>query len=439
MVTLEQIMQAQRVVEGHINHTPVLTSASLSKMAGCELFLKAENLQRTGSFKVRGAINKLSSLTSEQRTHGVVAASAGNHAQGVAIAALNLGIPATIVMPEGASLAKVAATRGYGADVILHGRDFDEAAAHARQLREERSLTLIPAFDDELIIAGQGTIGLELVKEAPDMEMVVVPVGGGGLISGIALAIKGLLPHVKIVGVQSSSAPAAAISYRSKTMETVRPGDTIADGIAVGKPGELTLPMMLELVDDMVQVDDEEISQAMVLLLECCKLVVEGAGAVGVAALLSGKVPCQGSKVVSILSGVNIDVSLLDKIVEHGLTTSGRYLVLRVNMQDRPGRLSRLLDLVADSKGNIMYVEHHRTGLPLPMGTVQVELTVETRNSEHTEEICQALTRAGYSEEAAGTRPPLQARILGSAASRPLVRSFIEDTRSLGTELAGLR
>ncbi len=426
MVTLDQVIQAQKVIEGYINHTPVLTSTSLSKMADCELLLKAENLQRTGSFKVRGAVNKLAALTPEQRKMGVVAASAGNHAQGVAIAATNLGVPATIVMPEGASLAKVAATRGYGANVILHGRDFDEAVSHARQLQQAHGLTFISAFDDELIIAGQGTIGLELVKEAPDLQMVIVPVGGGGLISGIALAIKGHLPQVKIIGVQSSAAPAVTESYRSKTLHPHRPGDTLADGIAVGRPGDITLPIILELVDDMILVDDEEISQAMVLLLERCKLVVEGAGAVGVAAVLSGKVSCHGLKVVSVLSGGNIDVSLLDKVVEHGLTTSGRYLVLTVNMEDRPGRLAKLLELVADLKGNIMYVEHHRSGLPLPIGAVQVELEVETRHSDHAEEICKAMSEAGYSEDEieGGIKP--QAKVLGSRAPRPLIRSFTE-------------
>lgn len=425
-VTIDQIIQAQGVIERYINQTPILTSSSLSRMADCQLLLKAENLQRTGSFKVRGAVNRLSALTSDQREKGVVAASAGNHAQGVAVAASNLGVPATIVMPEAASLAKIAATRGYGANVILLGTNFDEAVAHAKRLQDEHGLTFIPAFDDELVIAGQGTIGLELIKEAPELQMVMVPVGGGGLISGIASAIRGQLPNVKIIGVQSSLAPAVAESYDSKSIRAHRPADTLADGIAVGRPGELTLPIILDLVDDMVLVDDEEISQAMVLLLERCKLVVEGAGAAGVAAILSGKVSCRGVRVVSVLSGGNIDVSLLDKVVEHGLTTSGRYLVLKVNMQDRPGRLARLLELIAGLKGNVTYVEHHRGGLPLPIGMVEVELEVETRNSDHAEEICQAMTEAGYSEGDIGARARVQARVLGSSASRPLVRSFTE-------------
>ena len=398
MITIDDILRAQSEIKALVHRTPVLSSESISRMAGCRLFLKAENLQRTGSFKVRGAFNKMSNLSPEARTKGVVAASAGNHAQGVALAAALLGVRATIVMPEMASLAKVEATKGYGARVILHGDNFDQAVAKAQEMEQNEGLTLVPAFDDAHVIAGQGTLGLEVLEQVSEPDVILVPVGGGGLISGVALAAKSLRPSVRVIGVQASAATAGLRSYKEGQVLASTPHNTLADGIAVGAPGQLTLPMMLKLVDDIVEVSEEDISQAMVLLLERAKLVVEGAGAVSIAALLSGKVQGQGQVVVAVLSGGNIDVGLLDRVVEHGLTTAGRYLIIRVKMEDRPGRLAQLLGHMATMKVNVLEVEHHRTGLPLAVSQVEVQLTLETRNTEHGEEICRRLRSVGYTE-----------------------------------------
>ncbi|MBM2826899.1 MAG: L-threonine ammonia-lyase [Dehalococcoidia bacterium] len=429
MITIDDILKAHSAIQDLVHRTPVLSSESIGRMARCRLFLKAENLQRTGSFKVRGAFNKMSNLSPEARSKGVVAASAGNHAQGVALAASRLGVRATIVMPEMASLAKVEATKGYGAKVILHGDNFDQAVSKARELEYNEGLTLIPAFDDPHVIAGQGTLGLEVLEQVTEADVILVPVGGGGLISGVALAVKALRPSVRIIGVQASAATAALRSYTERRVMSVTPHNTLADGIAVGAPGQLTLPMMLKLVDDMVEVSEEEISQAMVLLLERTKLLVEGAGATPLAALLSGKVSCQGQTVVAVLSGGNIDVGLLDRVVEHGLTTAGRYLIIRVKMDDRPGRLAHLLDHIAAIKVNVLEVEHHRTGLPLPVGQVEVQLTLETKTSEHGEEICKRLRSAGYMEtgtEAYGLerKPKEDLARASSITSKGLVRYF---------------
>ena len=410
-VTLQDVRRARSVIADLALRTPMLPAHSLGGLAGCDLLLKAENLQRAGSFKVRGAANKIAALTPEQKASGVIAASAGNHAQGVALAAGNLGIPCTIVMPSGASLPKVEATRGYGATVILQGDDFDQAQKHARHLMRENGATFIPAFDDPAIIAGQGTIGLEMLEQAEDLDVVIVPVGGGGLISGIGLAIKETVPGVKVIGVQAEAATALVDSYKANRRLTVRGKATVADGIAVGTPGRLTLPLVRQYVDELVVVEEEEITQAMMLVLERGKLLVEGAGAVGLAAVLGGKVQIAGKKVAVVLSGGNVDAHLIARMVEHGLAHAGRYLVLRVMVEDRPGRLSRLLSVVSGTEANVLDIGHLRHAPSVHLGQVEIQLTLETRNIAHAEEVRDRLRDAGYtlyeSAPPDGLAPPL--------------------------------
>lgn len=395
-VTLQDVQRARNAIVHLALRTPVLPALTLGQMAGCEIFLKAESLQRAGSFKVRGAANKIAALTPEQKARGVIAASAGNHAQGVALAAANLGIPCTIVMPTGASLPKVEATRGYGATVLLQGNDFDQAQRHGRRVMRENNLSLIHAFDDPAIVAGQGTIGLEMLEQVEDLDMVMVPVGGGGLISGIGLAIKETAPGIKIVGVQAEAATAVVDSYKTNRRITVKGRATVADGIAVGSPGRITLPLVSRYVDDMVTVAEEEITQAMMLLLERDKLLVEGAGAVGLAAVLGGKIQVAGKRVGVVLSGGNVDPHLIARVLEHGLAHAGRYLVFRVMVEDRPGQLSRLLNIVSSTDVNVLDIGHLRHAASVHMGQVEIQLTLETRNLAHTLEVREKLHEAGY-------------------------------------------
>lgn len=395
-VTLADIRAAAARLRGIAMRTPMLHSRYLSELTGADINLKAECLQRTGSFKVRGASNMIALLTAEERARGVIAVSAGNHAQGVAVASRAAGIAATVVMPQTATLAKVEATRGYGARVIQAGRTFADAAALMQQIAEERRLTIVPPFDDPRIIAGQGTLGIEIAQEVPDVDLVLVPVGGGGLISGIAVAARALAPRARIVGVQAAAVPGAAESFRLAEPTTAYHHDTIADGIAVATPGAITFAHFIRLVDDIVTVDEESITQAIVSLLERSKLVVEGAGAVGVAALLNGAVKPMGGRVVVVLSGGNLDLNLLGRIVEHGLAHAGRYLALRVLIVDRPGQLARVLSVIGDAGANVLDIEHHRTAPQLSFGRVEVELLLETRNQAHAEEVSHALESAGY-------------------------------------------
>jgi threonine dehydratase len=371
------IEAARAVLDGLVHRTPILRSESLSRMLGGEILTKAEHLQRTGSFKIRGAAVRIAALDDAARAAGVVTASAGNHAQGVAWAAARLGVAATIVMPTSASLAKVEATRGYGASVELHGETFEDAMARARQIVEERRATFVHPFDDPLVIAGQGTIGLEICEDVPHVDRVLVPVGGGGLAAGIATAVKALRPATSVVGVRPAQQPR-----------------TIADGAAVADLGEHTAPVLQALLDDVVAVDDEAISEAIVAYLERTKQVVEGAGALGLAALLAGKVTGTGTTLV-VASGGNIDPGLLMRVIRHGLGESGRYLFVRVLIDDRPGQLRDVLDLLAGQVVNVVSVVHHRAGA-LPLGRVEVELTVETRDRAHADEVVQALRAAGY-------------------------------------------
>lgn len=395
-VRLEDVRQAAEAVRAHVQVTPLLRAGALGQMAGVELYLKAENLQRTGSFKARGAFYRIGRLTAEERRRGVVAASAGNHAQGVALAARELGVRATVVMPEGAPLIKVESTRGYGAEVVLHGQDFDQAYRHARALQEQRGAVFVHAFDDPAVIAGQGTVGLEIVEQLPGVDAVVVPVGGGGLISGIAIAVKSLLPHVRVIGVQPAAAPAVWRSWHEGRVVDTPSGRTLADGLAVKAAREGTLRLMRRWVDDVVLVDEDEIAAAIVHLLERAKLVAEGAGAAAVAALIYGKVALAGRRVVAVISGGNIDVNVLVRVVDRGLVKGGRLLRLRTRMVDRPGSLRRLLDVVAAHGANVISVEHDRLTPGVPVGEAEVELLVETRDGRQARRLLADVRRAGF-------------------------------------------
>jgi threonine dehydratase len=388
--TLREIREARERLEGIARETPVFVSETFSRMVGRDVQLKAEALQRTGAFKIRGAFNKIATLDESERAAGVVAASAGNHGQAVAWAAREAEIPATVFMPQDAPMAKVEATVNYGANVELAGEDFDEALAAALEHTEATGATFVHAFEDERVIAGQGTIGLELAEQLPDLETVVVPIGGGGLASGIALALRELKPSVRVVGVQA----AACAPYTGATEHSF----TIADGIAVKRPSELTAAILRDTVADIVTVTDEEISEAIVLLLERAKLVVEGAGAASLAAVLAGRVGGNG-QVAALLSGGNIDPTLLISVMRHGLTLSGRYLVVRTKISDRPGELLKLLTLVAEERVNVISVEHHREGLELPVVETEVELTLATRDREHRDALLATMRRWGYQVE----------------------------------------
>ena len=394
-VDLAAIRAAAATIAGFVHHTPLLSSAAFSELAGADVFLKLENLQKTGSFKVRGAFNRLSHLDPAARRQGVICASAGNHAQGVAMAGARLGIPVTVVMPETAPTTKVVATRGYGAEVVLHGQGYDQAYERALEIAAQRGLTFVHAFDDPWVVAGQGTVGLEILADLPDVDTVVVPVGGGGLIAGIAIALKEQRPGVRVVGVQAEGAPALARSFATGRLEAVERARTIADGLAVKKPRELTFRLIQRYVDAMVTVTEEEIARAILLLLERAKLVAEGAGAAALAALLHHKVE-QPGRVAVVVSGGNIDVNLLARIIERGLLEDGRLIRIQTLVADRPGALQALLKVIADEGGNILAVYHDRLRHEVALGETEVELIIETRDAAHVDQIRAALRRHGY-------------------------------------------
>lgn len=395
-VTAADIKRARENIQNLVRLTPLDHSRTFSALIGRDVYLKCENLQRTGSFKVRGASNKILNLTEEEKKKGVIAASAGNHAQGVALGATSAGISSTIFMPEGAPISKIMATRGYGAEVMLAGASYDDAYAKARETQEERGATFIHAFDDPDVAAGQGTIGLEILEQLPDVGTVVVPIGGGGLISGIAVAVKEANPQIKIVGVQASGCPSSYISRRQHKICQVTHAGTIADGIAVKTPGSLTFPLIEAYVDDIVTVEDEEIANAVLMLLERAKLVVEGSGAVSLAALLNNKVNIRGNNVVSILSGGNIDANMVSTIISRGLVKAGRYVRINTSLPDKPGHLRKLLNLIADLRANVFAVHHERLDVHAPVGETEVYITLETMGHDHIENIIQAMTRQGY-------------------------------------------
>jgi threonine dehydratase len=388
--TLTDLEAARARIDGIVRVTPVYPSETFSRLAGRRVQLKAENLQRTGSFKIRGAVNTIASLTPAERAAGVVAASAGNHGQAVAWAASQAGIAATIFMPQDSPMAKVDATRSYGASVELVGAGFDDSMAAAQERVDSSGATFVHAFEDERVIAGQGTIALELVEQLEDFGTLVVPIGGGGLAAGMAIGLEALKPDVRIVGVQAENICPFAGGTEHRY--------TIAEGIAVKQPGTLTSMILEELLDEVVTVTDEQISHAIVLLLERTKLLVEGAGAASVAALLAGKVPGDDEAVV-ILSGGNIDPTLLIQVMRHGLTQAGRFLVVRTRFPDRPGELVKLLQLVAEGRANVVSVEHHREGMELPIGQTEVELTLAMRDEAHCDELLATLAARGYPAE----------------------------------------
>ncbi len=399
MIRLADVRAAARRQRGKVRPTPLFLSHALGEDTGQEVWLKAESLQRTGSFKIRGATNRISRLSATERRRGVVAASAGNHAQGVALAALLHHVPATIVMPRDAPIIKMERTRGYGARVILVEGNIEEAIARAHQLREEKGFTFIHPFDDPHIQAGQGTCGLEILKDLPDVGSIVVPVGGGGLISGIAVAVKEQRPRVRIFGVQAKGAAPAVESFHRGRRTGVRRAVTMADGIKIREVADSTFALMQRHVEDIVTVTDEEISQAMVMLLEKAKLVVEGAGAAGVAALQGKHLPGVRGKTVVVLSGGNADTNLLARVIERGLTAAGRYVQLQITIPDRPGYLRSILDVVAEQGANIVDIAHYRSGWRVTLGDVEVELLLETRHPGHGREILAALKARGMSAE----------------------------------------
>lgn len=400
-VTIADVWEAHKFLKPFIHHTPLTHSRTLSMMTGAEIYLKSEHMQRSGSFKVRGASYKLSRLTGEQYRNGVIAASAGNHAQGVAIAAAQHNIPCTILMPESAPLAKVMATQGYGANVVLHGTTYDDAYQRCVELQQESGATFIHAFDDPDVIAGQGTLCLEMLQDLPDADAIVVPVGGGGLISGIAIAARALKPDITIIGVQAAGASSCRVSLDKGSVQTLPAITTIADGIAVKRPGALTFSIIKRLVDDVVVVNDEAIINAVLLLMERNKMLVEGAGAIGLAALLNGTIKLDGKKVLVPLTGGNIDINLVGRFIEHGLATAGRYFVIHTRLTDRPGELMRMLGIISEMRINVIDVRYQRISNRLPIMQREETITLETRDRAQCDELLRRLRAEGYLVEEA--------------------------------------
>jgi len=398
-VTLDDIQAAAKLLDGVIAHTPIEQSRALGRITGSDVFLKCENLQRAGSFKVRGAYVRMAKLSEEQKARGVVAASAGNHAQGVAVAAARLGIKARIFMPLGVALPKLAATQGHGAEVVLHGHNVDEALAEAQRYADETGAVFVHPFDNVDIVAGQGTLGLELLEQIPNLDTVLMGVGGGGLLAGVAVAIKArakeLGREVRIIGVQAENAAAYPPSLAADALVPLSKVSTIADGIAVGRPGQLPFSIIRELVDDVVTVSEDALARALIFLLERAKLVVEPAGAVGVAAIMEGKIENPGNTAV-ILSGGNVDPMLMLKVIQRGLAAAGRYLVVRILLDDRPGSLATISRIIAESDANVTGVDHTRVGGSISMGDVAITINMETKGHEHGEKVLQNLRAEGF-------------------------------------------
>jgi len=400
LIPLQKIQQAKERISEVVSQTPFSYAPYLSEISGSEVYLKKENLQITGAFKLRGAYNKIASLDDDDRKKGVVAASAGNHAQGVALSASKFGTNATIIMPESTPLTKINGVKHYGAEVILSGSNYDEAYQFALEYAKENNLTFIHPFEDEEVIAGQGTIALEILESCKEIDAVVIPVGGGGLISGIASAVKQIAPHVKVIGVSATGAPALKNSYELKKPIDSTDVRTIADGIAVRDTSKVTLDYILESVDEFIGVDDEEIASAMLFLLEKQKLVVEGAGAVGVAALLHNKLDhLKDKKIAIVLSGGNVDVTLLSVIIEKGLLKSGRKMKLTVTLVDKPGSLMRFTEILKELNANIVHIAYDRTSISLDYGDANVTVHVETKGHEHQKLIQEVLKKEGYIRE----------------------------------------
>ena len=399
MINLADVKAALERVRQSIYLSPCTISATFSQLTGNSIYLKLDNLQRTGAFKERGALNKLLTLTREERDQGVIAASAGNHAQGLAYHAGKRGIRAQICMPLTTPLIKVSATKAYGAEVVLHGANYDEACEEAIRRGNQQHLTFIHPFDDDAVIAGQGTLGLEMLQQHPEIEAVVVPIGGGGLIGGIACAIKETNPKVQVVGVQTSRLPSMKAAVADGKPVTIPAAATIADGIAVRRAGDHTLPLVQKYVDQIVTVDEEEIANAILLLLEREKTMAEGAGAAAVAAMVNHKVEMTGKKIAVLVGGGNIDVTLLSRIIERGLVKDGRLVRLRVHLPDYPGALHRLTGILADHRANIVETSYDRTYYGVNLGETAIDITMETRGPEQIAELLAALGAGGYSHE----------------------------------------
>ena len=394
MLTLDKVYHAKHVLKEVLRPTQVINAPQINPKAN--VYLKTENLQVTGSFKVRGAYYKISQLSEEEKSHGVIACSAGNHAQGVALAAQKSGIKATICLPDGAPISKVEATRSYGAEICLVEGVYDDAYNKAIQLRDEKNYTFIHPFDDENVIAGQGTIGLELIYQLPEIDAVVVPVGGGGLISGVAFALKSLKPEIKVYGVQASGAPSMVESLAENKIKCLDNVATIADGIKVKEPGEHTFEYCRKYVDDIVTVTDDEVSSAILALIEQHKLIAEGAGAVSVAAVMFDKVPVEGKNVVCLVSGGNIDVTILSRVIKRGLLKSGRSDTLTIQLEDKPGQLQGVSQILAALGGNVVSIHHERASEDSDITDCLLRIVLETRNYEHIKQIRQGLTDAGF-------------------------------------------
>ena len=394
MISMELLRDARCVLSPVINLTPMIPAKGF--VPDCRFYLKADCLQKTGAFKLRGAYYKLSTLTDEEKARGVIACSAGNHAQGVAFAARDMGIPATICIPAGAPLSKLEATRSYGANVVLVPGVYDDAHAEAVRLRDEQGLTFIHPFDDERVMAGQGTIGLEIAEQLPDVDVVLVPIGGGGLIAGVASALRQLKPACRIIGVQAAGAASMADSLRAGHILTLPEVHTVADGIQVKTPGEKTFAICREAVDEVVTVGEAEIASAILTVLERQKLMVEGAGAVGVAVAMYGELDLRGKTVCALLSGGNLDVTMLERIITRGLAREGRTVGFSTVLPDRPRALAGLLGIVSELGANVLEVSHERSSLKADLGSTVVHLLVETRNRAHVDELFDALHREGY-------------------------------------------
>jgi threonine dehydratase len=394
-ISLQDIEKAKEVLADVIRITDIINSP-INDLGNSEVYLKLENLQRTGSFKLRGAYNKINNLTPEQKQKGVIASSAGNHAQGVAMAAQMFGIKATIVMPETAPLAKVSATKSYGAEVVLNGFVYDDAYAKAVEIQEKTGATFIHPFNDPDVIAGQGTVALEILEEVPDADAILVPIGGGGLISGIAIAAKAIKPEIKIIGVEAANAPSMQKSMKNNEIVTLESAATIADGIAVKTPGDLTYQIVKQYVDDFVTVEEDEIAKAMLLLLERFKLVTEGSGAVPMAAVINGSLNMPGKKVVAVISGGNIDVNLLSRIIDKGLAKAGRKTELTTVLPDRPGSLQNMLKIISEMGSNIVEIHHNRINNEVELNKSRVDLIIETQDNTHLEKLIGELQRNDY-------------------------------------------
>ena len=393
-MTLDKIYHAAFVLKDIIRKTDVIAAPELNPDA--DIILKTENLQVTGSFKVRGAAYKISQLSDEEKARGVIACSAGNHAQGVALAATKAGAKSLICLPDNAPISKIEATKKYGADVCLVPGVYDDAYNKALELRDSEGYTFVHPFNDEDVIAGQGTIGLEILEQVPDVDAVIVPVGGGGLISGVAYAIKALNPNVKVYGVQASGAPSMVKSVKEGKIKKLASVTTIADGIAVKEPGDLTFDLVSQYVDELVTVTDDEVAAAILALIEQQKLCAEGAGAVSVAAAMFNKVPVAGKKVVCLVSGGNLDVTILSRVIDRGLLKSGRTLSIQVNLVDKPGQLQGVANCIADAGGNVTYINHEKATEDMSITDAYLRITMETKNFEHIDSILTALSDAGF-------------------------------------------